>query len=181
MAKDGTNRGGKRYNSGGRPRNKAVDKILDGKPLEAVDFTDIHDFAADEIPEGTEMPKVAEYLNATQKDGTKWIAGELYTATWLWLKARDCDKLINGGQIEAYAVAWARYVQCQRAISEFGFLAKHPTTGQPIESPFIKMAERFYKQMIVTWGQIYGAVRENCMKQIDGLSPHDALMASLID
>ena len=30
----------------------------------------------------------------------------------------------------------SRWIQCEEAISEFGMLAKHPTTGNAIASPY---------------------------------------------
>ena len=42
--------------------------------------------------------------------------------------------------IEAYAQAFARYIQCEEAISKFGLLGKHPTTGAAIASQFGKNA-----------------------------------------
>lgn len=32
-----------------------------------------------------------------------------------------------------YAMSVSRWIQCEHAISEYGFLAKHPTTGQTIK------------------------------------------------
>ena len=48
--------------------------------------------------------------------------------------------------IEAYAQAFARYVQCEQAISKFGLLGKHPTTGAAIASPLVAMSQSFGKQ-----------------------------------
>ena len=56
--------------------------------------------------------------------------------------------------IEAYAQAFARYVQCEQAISKFGLLGKHPTTGAAIASPFVAMSQSFGKQANVYWYEI---------------------------
>ena len=61
--------------------------------------------------------------------------------------------------IEAYAQAFARYIQCEEAISKFGLLGKHPTTGAAIASPFVAMNQSFSKQVNVYWYEIYEIVR----------------------
>lgn len=65
--------------------------------------------------------------------------------------------------IEAYAQAFARYVQCGQAISKFGLLGKHPTTGTAIASPFVAMSQSFGKQANVYWCEIYEIVRATCI------------------
>lgn len=129
MAKDGTMRGGPRPGTG--PKRKAlVDKINNGKADTAMVLP-----APAEI-EGVDVPPVKEYLKATQKNGKDLCAEEVYRDTWNWLKARGCEMLVNNQLIEQYAMSVSRWIQCEEAISEFGFLAKHPTTGNAIASPY---------------------------------------------
>ena len=59
--------------------------------------------------------------------------------TWAWLDARGCSQFVSPRLIESYAQAFARYVHCEQAISKFGLLSKHPTTGAAIASPFVAM------------------------------------------
>lgn len=67
----------------------------------------------------------------------------------------------------------ARWFQCQRAISQFGFLAKHPTTGAAIASPYVAMSREFSKQMNANWYQIYQVVRDNCSVEYGSTAPHE--------
>ena len=50
-----------------------------------------------------------------------------------------CAQFVAPRLIESYAQAFERYVQCEQAISKFGLLSKHPTTGAAIASPFVAM------------------------------------------
>ena len=79
----------------------------------------------------------------------------------LWLKERSCDKLINPREVERYAEAVARYVQCSEAISQFGLLGKHPTTGAPMASPFVSIQEGYRKSIDAAWYNIFAVVKEN--------------------
>ena len=84
--------------------------VLTSAELEAVDLPE------GAVVEGTDMPKPADYLSAKQKNGVPLGADEIYKETWLWLKERGCERLVNPRLIEAYAQAFARYIQCEEAI-----------------------------------------------------------------
>jgi hypothetical protein len=116
VARDGTYRGGRRVKAGSKPE-PLVDKIAAGKEanvLETHDFDPEALFAPDE-PEGIsdlygeDMPEPSDYLSARQKDGKPLGADEIYEETWLWLKERRCEKLVNPRLIESYAQAFARF------------------------------------------------------------------------
>ena len=74
----------------------------------------------------------------------------------------------------------ARWIQCEEAISSFGFLAKHPTTGAPIQSPYVAMSQSFMKQANVSWMQIFQVVKENCTVDFSGPNPQDDMMERLL-
>ena len=97
VAKDGTNRGGARVGAGAKKKPLA-DKIADGNPgkrkLTVIDFESTADL------EGQPMPKPSALLSATQKDGKKLIAAEIYEATWKWLSERRCTALVYPQQSE---------------------------------------------------------------------------------
>ena len=117
MAKDGTNRGGRRVRAGAKP-DPLKDKLEAGKPASRL--------------------------------------------------------------LEAYAQAFARYIQCEEAISKFGLLGKHPTTGAAIASPFVAMNQSFSKQVNVYWYEIYEIVRAISTHEYVGSSPGDDLMERLL-
>lgn len=157
MAKDGTNRGGRRIRAGDKPEALA-DKIGKGKaatiidlPTPALEGAELND-AADLT--GEDMPNPSDYLSARQRDGKPLGADDLFRQTWKWLKDRGCERLVNPRLLEAYAQAFARYIQCEEAISTYGLLGKHPTTGGAITSPFVQMSQSFQKQANLLWYEI---------------------------
>lgn len=149
----------------------AAEKIQAGKEVKIMD-NDIPTFTPHELEsvdppegavlEGFDMPKPSDYLSAKQKNGIPLGADEIYKETWLWLKERNCEKLVNKRLIELYAQAFARYIQCEEATSTFGLLGKHPTTGGVIASPFVQMSAQYQKSANLIWYEIYDIVKQNC-------------------
>lgn len=173
MAKDGTNRGGARPGTG--PKRKALtEKISAGKPAEVIGLPDAPDL------EGVDMPPVKEYMKAKQKNGADLCAEEIFRETWEWLKKVGCTDHVNTQLINQYAMSVARQIQCEQCISEYGFLAKHPTTGNAIASPYVSMLQQFTKQANQSWYQIYQIVRENCSVEYTGATPQDDVMERLL-
>ena len=177
MSKDGTNRGGSRPGAGRKP--KAIAEKLatgnpGGRPLTVVDFGD----EAVNL-KGTEMPPVKDYLKARQKDGTVTCAEAIYKETWEWLRERKCDHLVTVQQIEQYAMSIARWIQCEEAVNEFGFLAKKPS-GTVISSPYVVMGREHMKQANAAWFQIFQIVKENCSVEFSGNTPHEDAMELLL-
>ena len=126
--------GGARIGAG-RKKKALADNLADGNPgkrkLTVLDFTDS---AAD--LEGQTMPPPKAFLAAKQKNGKDLLAVEVYEETWKWLVERNCAQLIPAQILEQYAMAISRWIQCEECITEYGFLAKHPTTGNAIPSPY---------------------------------------------
>lgn len=119
--------GGARAGSG--QKKKALsEKLLDGNPgrrkLTVMDFTDASNL------EGQTMPPLRAYLTAKQKDRKNLLAPDIYEKTCWWLKECGCSHLIPAQHIEQYAMSVSRRIQCVECIAEYGFLAKHPTTGK---------------------------------------------------
>ena len=170
MAKDGTYRGGRRVRAGDKPKPVA-EKIQAGEMVKilANDIPDEYyaELESVDLPEGVElegvdMPKPSEYLSSKQKSGIPLGADRIYKETWQWLKERKCEKLVNKRLIESYSQAFARYIQCEEAISRYGMPGKHPTTGGVIASPFIQMSSQFQKTANLIWYEIYDIVKQNC-------------------
>jgi len=187
MAKDGTYRGGRRVKAGSKP-DALADKIMKGAPakrMELPDFTeDMTDFDVDDIGDGVElegmdMPSPDDYLSALQKDGKPLGADEIYKETWLWLKNRGCEKLVNKRLLESYSLAFARFIQCEDALSTYGLLGKHPTTGGVVASPFASLSQSYQKQSNLLWYEIFDIVKQNCTTKFDG-SPQDDMMEQLL-
>ena len=186
MAKDGTNRGGRRVKAGSKP-DALTDKIAVGKSakiFEPIDFDIDSDFETNNFMdtadlEGENIPKPSEYLKSEQKDGSLLGADRIFNETWLWLKKRKCDKLVNPRLVESYSQAFARYIQCEEAISKFGFLGKHPTTGAAIANPFVQMSVSFQKQANLLWYEIFDIVKQNCTTDFSD-TPQDNVMELLL-
>ncbi len=176
MAKDGTNRGGQRVGAGRKPK-ALTDKIATGKAASA----SVMVLPEPVTFEGVDVPPIKDYLKAEQKNGKDLCAEEVYKTTWLWLKERGCEQLVNTQLIEQYAMSVSRWIQCEECISEYGFLAKHPTTGNAIASPYVAMSQTYMKQVNQTWFQIYQVVKENCSVEYGGSNPQDDLMERLLN
>lgn len=165
---------------GGRPKKPLAEKIANGnpgkRPLTVIDF----EGQAASI-DGENMPKPSEFLSEKQKDGEKLCAAEIYENTWKWLSERGCAKLVSPQVIERYAMSVARWIQCEKATSEYGFIARHPTTGNAIQSPYVAIADKYMTQANRLWAEIYQIVRENCAGEYSaGLSPQDDVMERLL-
>lgn len=182
MARDGTNRGGRRVRAGDKPA-PAAEKIQKGQQVQILN-NDIPtlsptELEAVDLPEGAvmngvDMPKPSDYLTARQKNGIPLGADEIYKETWLWLKERNCEKLVNPRLIEAYAQAFARYIQCEEATSTYGLLGKHPTTGGVITSLFVQMSQQYQKSANLIWYEIYDIVKQNCTEVFED-NPNDTM------
>lgn len=187
MAKDGTNRGGRRIKAGHKP-DALAGKISKGQKATHIEFPraeyPIAELYGEDMTDGVElegadMPEPSSYLSAQQRDGEPLGADLIYKETWEWLQARDCEKLINRRLLESYSTAFARFIQCELAISKYGLLGKHPTTGAAIASPFVQLSLNFQKQANLLWYEIYDIVKQNCTEAFDG-DPQDDLMERLL-
>ena len=74
----------------------------------------------------------------------------------------------------------ARWIQCEEAVTEYGFLAKHPTTGSAIQSPYVAMSQTYMAQTNRLWYEIFQIVRENCSTDYTGANPQDDVMERLL-
>ena len=186
MAKDGTNRGGRRVRAGDKP-DALADKIIAGKAAKRIELPLFEgddlapvDLSAEAVElEGIDMPRPDEYLSDVQKDGKTLGADKIYTETWMWLKERGCEKLVNNRLLESYSEAFARFIQCEKAISTYGLVGRHPTTGGAIASPFVTMSMQFQKQANLIWYEIYDIVKQNCTSPFTG-NPQDDMMEQLL-
>lgn len=167
-------RGGARPGAG-RKKKALSEKILEGnrskEPLTKLQF--------DNLPsgdlKGENMPPVAEYLKQKTKNTNNNIAPQVFEETWKWLNERGCADLVKKELIEQYAMNIARWIQCEEGVNQFGLLAKHPTTGNPIQSPYHAMAINCQKQANIIWIQIFQIVKENCETPINGNGQDDIM------
>mgnify|MGYP001010563202 CR=1 FL=1 len=175
MAKDGTARGGARIGSGKKPTKKKKLEVL------TTSFTDIVDLVEPGEIEGVEVPPIKDYLKAKQKNGKDFYAEDIFKSTYLWLKKRGCEKLVGNQLIEQYAMSVSRWIQCEEAVTTYGFLAKHPTTGNAIQSPYVAMGQNYMNQTNRLWYEIFQIVKENCTGEYSGANPQDDVMERLLN
>ena len=171
MAKDGSRRGGARPGAGRKPK-ALTEKISEGKAAAVM-------MEPAEL-EGVDVPPVKDFLKSPQKSGRELVAEEVYQETYAWLKARGCEKLVTVQMVEQYAMSVSRWIQCEEIVSSTGFLAKHPTTGAAIASPYVTMSQSYMKQTNYCWMQIYQIVKENCSVEFSGNTPQDDVMERLL-
>lgn len=101
-----------------------------------------------------EMPPIKEYLKEIQRDGSELGAEEVLKETLEWLDSRGAKGVVSVQLVEQYAFSVARWIHLERLISMYGYIAKHPTTGAPIQSPYVVMAQSYMKQVIAIRGEI---------------------------
>ena len=171
MAKDGTNRGGKRPGAG-RKRKPLAEKLQEGKKAEALVMP---------VPaelEGTDMPDIKDFLSSSQRQGE--LKGDVvYKEMWKWLSERGCAHLVSPHLLEQFSLAMGRWIQLENINSELGFLSKHPTTGHATSSPFVAAAQAYLKEANVIYQQIFSVVSENCRESITE-NPQDAMLEKLL-
>src|SRR5699024_1995479 len=97
-----------------------------------------------------------------------------------WLNDRDCAHLIMPQLLEIYDMSAARWMQWEAAVTEFGFLAEHPTTGNTMQSPYHDMSQNIMTQTNGLWIEIYQIIRENSATEFIGANPQDDMMESLL-
>ncbi|MCM1439310.1 MAG: P27 family phage terminase small subunit [Roseburia sp.] len=166
MAKDGTQRGGARVGAGRKPK-PLTDKIKEGKSANVMmKPADL---------ESSDIPPVKEFLTEVQRDGTSLCAAEVYEETYAWLVQRNCEKIVSRQLVEQYAMSVSRWIHCEQIISKYGYIAKHPTTGAAIASPYVSMSQSYMKQVNTIWNEIYQIVKENCSVEFQG-TPQDDVM-----
>ncbi len=163
--------------TGGRPRIAVADRIANGNP----GYKPVRVIPAPSSYDGKGVPKPNKYITSKQKNGKTLYAEEIYNNTWGWLIECKCDHLFTRPIIEEYAMSFARWIQCEEAISEYGFLAKHPTTGQAITSPYVTMSQSYMKQATQQWSLIYEIVKANCTVDFDGVTPYEDAMEMLLN
>jgi len=94
------------------------------------------------------------YLTAAQHGQKSFFAAEVHEKVLLWLRKFRCEALVEPHIVELYALYSARWIMCEEAISEYGLLAKHPTTRQPIATPYAAMSQNYAKQAAALWTQM---------------------------
>ena len=91
----------------------------------------------------------------------------------------QCENFVSKQLLEQYSMTMARWIHCEQTISKLGYIAKHPTTGAAISSPYVKMAMDYNKQGIILGNEIQQIVKENCPSEVVN-NPNDDVMEILL-
>ena len=172
MAKDGTNRGGKRQGAGRKPKPLA-EKLQEGKTAAALSLPDKDPF------DGEEIEDIKDFLSQDQRIGDLY-GKEIFEQMVAWLRERNCAHLISPHLLEQYSMAMARWIQLENMVNDYGVIAKHPTTGAAIGSPFVSMAQTYLKQANMFFQQIFAIVAANSTEPVTG-NPQDDMMEHLLN
>ena len=147
--------GGIRQGSG-RRRKTVTEKVLEGK-LKG----NIPNLKAQTV-EGSFCPEPHGYMEMATKNAGENIAKMIYGEIYDWLKERKCAHLVQPQIVEQYALSFARYSQAETAIHQYGLLAKSPSNGNAVPSPFIEISQNYLKQTQNIWLTIFAAVKDKC-------------------
>lgn len=146
MNSKGTNNGGTRRGSGPKPKKAAIFKIVTSEEAAA---------------EEAKKKPTAAYLRRQQLEGRADLqAEEIKLRIDAWLIERGVRQYVPDHLIEMYCMALARYIQTEEEVSKTGFLARHPTTGAPMTSPYVTMSIEYSKQVQAHWWQIYQTIKD---------------------
>lgn len=107
-------RGGRRPGAG-RKKSAVKEKYENGNPggrkLEVLDIPDT---------QGEDMPEPHDFLSAKQHDGSTLEAADIYREAWEWLDKLGVAKAISPQLLERYAMASARWIQCEEMTTRLG-------------------------------------------------------------
>lgn len=157
---------GPKPGSGGRPREALVDKIMNDnpgkRPLKVLD---------------EKMNRKNQDLNPPSYLKDAGIA--IFNKTVDWLIPTGCLGYINPEHIAEYALCKQRWMECEEWNNK-NLLAKHPTTGQPMQSPYVEMGLKYLRQADTAWAKIYDIVKENATVEFRMNNPNDDVMEELL-
>lgn len=146
MNSKGTDRGGARRGTGPKPKKAAAFEVIE---------------APEAAAEQANQKEAPAWMKRRQLEGrTELSAEEIQHRIDAWLIERGVRQFVPDHLVEMYAMALARYIQTEEEVSKTGFLAKHPTTGAPMTSPYVTMSIEYSKQVQAHWWQIYQTIKD---------------------
>lgn len=159
---------GPKPGSGGRPAKALYKKIEEGNPGKR------------------DLPVISDKVKNTEFKFTmppalrnNKFAKKVYTETVKWLKDINCIGLVPPYRIVGYALCIARWIECEQE-NNGGLLAAHPTTGQPIQSPYVDISLKYYKSAADTWDRIQEIVKQNSTVNYNPNAPTIDRMEALL-
>ncbi|AFM40316.1 hypothetical protein Desaci_1290 [Desulfosporosinus acidiphilus SJ4] len=170
-------RGGARKNAG-RPKKPLDEKLLEGnpgkRPLTVLAFPET-------VTQAEALPPPPEFLVDLAKGvGRCPNAETIFENVTTWLERTGCVNLIPPEHVTEYSLLKARWLECEAMNAKHGLLAKHPTSGQPIASPYVRMSIDYLKAADSAWSRIWNVVSQNSQKEFRANSPHEDAMEKLL-
>ena len=164
--------------TGGRPAKPLADKLTDGNPGKRP--LTVLEFPKAEIAE-LEAPSPPAFLNEASRAEAPYLsANEIFDRTVKWLETTGCLGMIPMDYIEEYALCKTRWLECEAMNAKHGLLAKHPTTGQPMQSPYVQMALTYLKQADSAWSKLFEIVKASCTTDYKADDPNADVMERLL-
>ena len=166
--------GGKRPGAG-RPKKPLAEKLLEGNPgrrkLTVLEFK----------PAEHEPLAAPEYLSDAAGGVDKYPgATEIFAKVTEWLEQTGCLRLIPPEHITEYSLLKARWLECEAKNARHGLLAKHPTSGQPIVSPYVRMGIDYLRAADAAWNKIWTIVSQNSERSFQHKNPNADVMERLL-
>jgi len=164
--------GGRRPGAG-RPKKPLAEKILEGNPGKRE--LKVLEFKAPIL----DVPAPPDYLaDIAAGEGSGLGAKEIFEQMTAWLEKTGCLPLICPAHIEEYALLKSRWLACE-AKSKAGVLTKHPTNGNAIASPYVRIGLDYLSALNTAWGKIWVVVAQNSARSFSK-TPHDDAMEKLL-
>lgn len=173
MAKDGTQRGGKRAGSGKKP-NSRIQRILDGVQPRSIS---VRMYDPEETEEPERIPELPEWATEKQHSPVDFRGvtvevpelktKEVFSYIWNHLETLGITRYVYVGLIQIYAMNVARWMQCEEMISRTGLLGTHPTTGADIISPYVSISQNYQKAANALWCQISQIIKDKWEGETD--------------
>jgi P27 family predicted phage terminase small subunit len=85
------------------------------------------------------VPTCPKHLSKAAKAEWKRVSTELGSTGLL--------TSVDRAALAAYCSAWARWVEAEEKIKEFGMVAKSPKSGYPIQNPYVSISNTSLDQM----------------------------------
>ena len=165
MAKDGTRRGGARPGAGRKKKSAKPEQ-----PENVLQFTDVTE------DERESFPKFNHLLYDAEGKFSLAEAESIYYSVYRYAKKNNAADKLPREIVESFAVAYTRWVQVEREITQKGFIAAHPTTGGECKSPLVEVSNTYSKNKQNDWYAIWSIIKDGCTDG-DGDDPMEALLS----
>ena len=120
------------------------------------------------------------FFDSDQQLGEPFLARQILEEINSWLAGNDVLKMVPAHLLQMYSTSMARWMQAEAKVNQTGFLAKHPTTGAPIASPFVNLSLEFSKAAQGCWWQIYQIIKDETNGAKIVAEPTNGLMEILM-